>query len=298
MTYILPARRAWIPPLGGRPLDPPRDPRFAPAPAELCQLAAVYDAEKPPRGGAWVMEEKHDGIRLLWLGGELVTRNGAPFAAAEHLRPMFERIETRCGLPMMLDAEYVAAPRRPGQSGFLATLAAFRAGEPGAGTAFLFDGMPLGDWQGGGCPRPLDHRRRRLEGAFDGLRAGPVSLVEQWPGGEDMAIVTHRLRRIWARGGEGLMLKRRDSPYERRRAASWLKAKREMRLAVTVADVLNEGAALRVLFEGRKLRVAVPPALRGSVAPGDNVTVAAMEWTEAGALRQGRLVAPANEADI
>src|SRR5687768_11285391 len=82
-----------LPRLGPAPL-PARDPRFAPAPAELCQLAGTWDGQA--LGPDWICEPKHDGIRLLWIGGQMVTRTGEPFHAAEHLRPEFERLERRC----------------------------------------------------------------------------------------------------------------------------------------------------------------------------------------------------------
>jgi hypothetical protein len=87
------------------------------------------------------------------------------------------------------------------------------------------------------------------------------------------------------------MLKRADSPYARARANSWLKVKRKLRLTCTYLERLKEGAAARVEYEGRKLRVAVPPPLRGNhYAEGQAIDVEAMEWTNTGQIRQGRIV--------
>lgn len=272
-----------LPPLGRGPL-PPRDPRFAPGPAELCQLAGTYAGQE--LGQDWVMEEKYDGIRLLWAGGQLLSREALPMACAEHLRPLFERLERRCGRPMFFDCEYVEP------EGFFATIAAHKAGV-GKGMAWLFDGLTLGEWQEGSS-MPLWQRRQRLNVALDEFRPANLKLVQQ------LAIVGDIRRTaeaIWEAGGEGLMLKQVTAPYVRARSSAWLKVKRVLELRCTVAEVLKDGAAMHVLYEGRRIRVAVPPPLRsmakglGPSAVGMSALVTGMEWSDTGALRQGHVVA-------
>lgn len=274
-----------LPPLG--PAQPPTpDPRFRHGPSELCQLALSWELGRRIVSPGWVMQEKFDGIRLLWIGGELVTREGNAFTAAEHLRPAFKRLERRAGKPMFFDCEYISA------GGFFAALRELKR-EEGTGTAMLFDGFPLEQWERGQSLLPQDGRRRILETIFgDDYRPDGLSLVNQWPAPATPAAIQAAAAAVWLRGGEGLVLKERGATYARARNASWLKVKRSLRLCCTVLEIVKDGAALRVEYQGRKLRVAVPPDQRRHMLPylvGMKVVVEAMEWTEKGSLRQGML---------
>lgn len=266
-----------LPPIGQQP---PPLPSFKHGPTELAMLASDWKGQ--PIGPEHVVETKHDGLRLLWIGGELVTREGVPFDAAEHLRPTFERLERRVGCRMFFDSEFVV------DGGFLPTLTAFKRAAPNRGRAMLFDCVPLAVWRGGTIAGNLSlaSRRRQLETIFDDWRPDDVRLVEQWRGVSPVA----KAEEIWAAGGEGIVLKDRHSPYVRGRSPAWLKLKRKLTLACEVVEILNAGAAAIVKHEGRKLRVAIAPPLRGRVLDGQRVVVEAMEWTQAGALRQGIVV--------
>lgn len=257
------------------PLPPP-DPRFVHGPPELCQLAAT--AKVLALGPDWVMEEKHDGVRLLWKGGALLTREGEPATFAEHLRPDFERLERRCGQPMFFDSEYTEA------SGFHATLAAVGRGE-GAGVAHVFACLPLDAWQAGKGGGPDLVRRHFLEAAFGEWEPDGLRLVVREPA-TSAPRVEEAARAIWARGGEGLMLKNRQAPYVRGRTSAWLKVKRKVQLEATVVDVPAGKAVAVVEFAGKRHRI---PCQR-NVKAGDRVTVEAMEWTDKGRLRQPRIV--------
>lgn len=195
---------------------PPRDPRFVHGPAELCQLAAKAPAELPAvnAGPNWVMEEKFDGVRLLWKAGTLLTREGNPAPFAEHLCADFQRLERRCGQRMFFDCEYVEP------EGFLATLKTMRRGE-GKGVAHVFDCLPSDAWQDGGGG-PLSQRRPMLVNAFGEWRPTGLRLVKQWPTGNP-SVVEMKAREIWSFGGEGIVLKNRMARYERRRSAMWIK---------------------------------------------------------------------------
>lgn len=261
---------------------------FRHGPSELCQLALSWELERRLIDRQhWVAEEKHDGIRLLWIGGQMVTREGEPFEAAEHLREEFQRLERRAGKPMFFDSEFVM----PG--GFLAALSAFKRGADNLeGRAVMFDGFALDHWHAGGSKMPLGDRRRILEAIYDDWKPLHVLLAPRLPlrGVPIRALAED----VWAWGGEGLMLKDTREPYVRGRSSSWLKVKRSLKLVCRVLDVLSDGAALRVEYQGRKLKVAVPPPQRSAMAPylvGMDVTVTAMEWTPKGMLRQGQLEA-------
>ena len=276
-----------LPPLNGPPPPSPYAIGFKHGPPELCQLALDWERRRPLPSPDWVLEEKFDGIRLLWIGGDLRTREGEPFEAAEHLRETFERLERRAGKPMFFDGEF-GTP-----NGFLDSLAAFRRGADNkAGGVRLFDGFPLEQWRDGKSKLTQEGRRRILESIFDEWKPEGVRLVDQWPAPWAPANVLINAEAIWANGGEGLMVKHRHRHYERARNGHWLKIKRSLRLRCTVLEILKDGAAVRVEYQGCKLRVAVPPPLRGNAKPsivGTSVMVEAMEFTEKGSLRQGRV---------
>lgn len=260
-----------------KPLPPP-DPRFKHGPSELCQLAVM--AKVLTLGPDWVMEEKHDGVRLLWKAGTLLTREGEPAPFAEHLRADFERFERRAGRRMVIDCEYVEA------GGFQATLAAVRRGE-GTGPAYVFDALPLEDWERGEGAVLLV-RRHFLNSVFSGWAPDGLRLVEQWPA-FNAAVVEAKARKIWERGGEGLMLKNRQALYVRGRSAAWQKIKRKVRLEAVVVDSVPDKAVVIVEVGGTRHRI-------GSQTPlpvGERVTVEAMEWTDKGRLRQPRIVGEA-----
>lgn len=111
-----------------------------------------------------------------------------------------------------------------------------------AGTLYLFDAMPLVDWERGRCEVPWIERKARLRAIAAAADADPLSW--EWalrsrgdtPGSveilDDVWLFTaddvrDEANRIWARGGEGLMLKDPEAPYTRARSDSWLKVKKD-----------------------------------------------------------------------
>lgn len=255
----------------------PRDPRFAPRPTEIVQLAGVWDAAALPVG--WEAEEKVDGIRCAWIEGQLFSREGAgleiPHVAAE-----LARLERRFGQRMMLDGEY----QEPG--GFLDTLAwhSSRGKRAPAGTFHLFDAVPLDDWRADACEEPLTERRRFIAAALGDWEPQHVRRVLPLPVANRRE-VEQLAATVWARGGEGLMLKDGASLYRRERSASWLKVKRKLALTGVVREILHNGKALSVEIGGRKVRVS--SQLRPTPSVGMHVSIEAMEWSNTGALRQG-----------
>src|SRR4029077_4079538 len=73
------------------------------------------------------------------------------------------------------------------------------------------DGKPVLD-------RPLTERRKLLEGLLDG-RSQTVRITGEFGDGEAL------LEAAREQGLEGVMAKRRSSPYEQRRSRNWIKVK-------------------------------------------------------------------------
>lgn len=210
---------------------------------ELCMLLGDWCGDVPT-GGVWY-EQKFDGfraIRVPSIEGKvgLWTRNGLPIEGVGHILWRLEQMERAAGVPMMFDGEFVVdgtldATKAWAERGWKA------GGE--AGVLYLFYAMPLADWHAGGGATPLYQRKARLRELFaaaaeddwtwrPGSRgrdeSGPpaVQLVEEgWA--QDAAEVVDEAKRIWATGGEGIVVKAWDAPYQRRRTDAWRKVTRE-----------------------------------------------------------------------
>lgn len=214
-----------------------RHPSLVSRPRELFQLAGEWRGGVP-EGGTWI-EEKHDGARAGWIAGRLLTREGIAIGGIGHIAWHLAAIEREAGEPMFFDAEFIA----PG--GFLATLEHIGRGERAAegGTLHLFDCMPLMEWKHGGTDRPLIQRKAMLRdlvaaapdpalswdwrpGTHGAEPEGPAIAVVEDHWCADQSEVEDMAVRIWARGGEGVMLKDAESPYRRNRNGAWRKFKR------------------------------------------------------------------------
>ncbi len=206
-------------------------------PRELVQLAGEWRGGVPD-GGTWV-EEKHDGVRAAYIDGRLLTREGVEIGGVGHILHRLSGIERAYCRPLFLDGEFIA----PG--GFQATLRHIGQGlrAPEQGTLHLFDVLHADEWQANNCDRPLYERKAMLSRLVgiqsdddDGWtwRAGtygkepdgpPVAIIpDVWCGTQ--ADVEQMASEIWARGGEGVVVKDAMSLYRRERSNAWRKFKR------------------------------------------------------------------------
>lgn len=202
------------------PALPDRDPRFVHGPSELCTLAVKWDGTVPADG--LIVQEKVDGIRALWIDGQLVTRGGNAIGGTSHIAAALAQLERSFGRPMFLDGEFqVDDALRP----TLRHLA--NGGRYGdAGRLFLFDAVPLDDWRADRCPMPLSARLKALDAARDALAGDAVSVLP-WRSCVTSGAVRGEAESVWARSGEGLVAKVPASFYRRRRYRAWAKVKRE-----------------------------------------------------------------------
>lgn len=216
----------------------------APAPhpkiTGLCQLAKDWQGELPERGA--MVEEKRDGWRALYLRDHtgtprLFTRNGMLIQGVGHIVWHLAQLEKVAGRPMVFDGEFqvgwtLEATKAWAERGWKA------GGE--AGTYYAFDCLTLAEWERGGSDRPLIGRKNELSALFAGAeqdgwtwRPGshgrdelshPLELAQDsWA--FDAGDVLDEARRVWARGGEGVMVKDAEAPYRRNRNGSWQKVK-------------------------------------------------------------------------
>jgi DNA ligase D-like protein (predicted ligase) len=195
-------------------------------------------------GPEWIFERKLDGIRLLTYkrGSEvrLFSRNRLPHT---DFHPAL--VEAIAALPVdsaILDGEIIGAWGRPGRIAY-----------------HIFDIL----WLDGRnvTSQPLDARRALL-----------AALPLEWPLERVLALDDPApWERACREGWEGVIAKRRDSPYEHRRSPHWLKMKCEASQELVVGGFTDPqggrvglGALLVGYFEGDDLVFA------GKVGTGFN----------------------------
>lgn len=263
---------------------------------ELCQLVGDYTGRVI---GNQVVEPKLDGIRALWLNGELVTREGAPIHGAEHIAARLRWLESEACVPMMFDGEWVVA------GSFAATLAHFQArgGNGDAGTLHLFDALPMSVWRGEECCHALEVRKTRLD-AMLAEKADAAVRPMPWAylANPDPMEIEARAREFIAAGAEGIVTKQAGAVYQRKLGTVWQRIKKALTLDLTIVGYEADRArpwllgVLIVDHGGVKVRVragfsdterlallCVGDGLIGQVAE-----IEAVEVTERGSLRSAR----------
>lgn len=212
---------------------------------QLAQLASDWRGHVLPHG--MMGEQKIDGWRGIVLTGidgirRMFTREGHFIEGTGHCLYFLQHMEHVAGEPFVFDGEFqvagtLDATKRWAESGHKL------GGE--AGHFYLFDCLPLSAWKAGGDPTPLYQRKARLQALYQAVIEDEALQWEFRPGsrGDDGWLrsvsvlpdtwvfnaqgATEEARRIWAEGGEGVMLKDPEAPYLRGRNGHFLKIKRE-----------------------------------------------------------------------
>lgn len=226
---------------------------------------------------AYWVSEKYDGVRALWTGRELLSRQGLPIRAPAWFT---------AGWPAEpLDGELWA-----GRGAFAAAQSAVASGTPDDAQwrrlrYMVFD-LPA-------APGGFGARLPVLQRTVAAMGQPWVQAAPQWrvaSHGELMA----QLRQHDRAGGEGLMLRRDDAPYRGGRSEDLLKLKTfEDAEARVVGHVPGRGkyagmtgALLVELEDGRRLRLGsgLPDALRRQPPPVGSIVTYRHNGTHASGL--------------
>ncbi|MEC5161177.1 MULTISPECIES: DNA ligase D [unclassified Janthinobacterium] len=199
---------------------PPAELEPVALPATLApQLATLVDAA-PTSAEDWLFELKFDGYRILSrIDGErvqLFTRNGHDWSRKlEPLRAALARMGLPCG---WYDGEIVVHDEQ-GRPDFGLLQQAFDDESTAEIVYFLFD-APFLDGRDL-RPLPLETRRALLQGALERAPQQPAVRfsVQLDAAPQDIVAAACKL------GLEGVIGKRRGSPYVTRRSADWIKLK-------------------------------------------------------------------------
>jgi DNA ligase D-like protein (predicted ligase) len=216
-------------------------------PAFVVPMKAVLTADRPA-GEEWVFERKLDGIRCLAVkegGGRtrLYSRNA--LSLDERYPSLVAALDADPADGFVVDGEAVA---------FVGGRDRFGEGARGELFYYVFDVL----YAGGRDVRSLPLEERR--GVLEGLLAwrDPLRVTDQMTG-DGAALLAEACREGW----EGLIAKRRGTPYVSTRSRDWLKLKctRAQELVIggytapqgTRTDL---GALLVGHFEGERFRYA------------------------------------------
>ena len=182
----------------------------------------------------FVHEIKWDGYRVLaHLTGsdvQLTSRNG--YSLNGRFPYVVDALREK-ELEAVLDGEVVALNRQ-GRVDF----SLLQAGGPGAGICYVVFDL-LGAWGVDLCPKPWSERRQRLE---DLIRSQGCIFVSPLLPGSAKDCLSFALEQ----GLEGIVSKRRDSPYlPGIRSRSWLKQKMRRSLDCLLVGVKRAGRQVR-----------------------------------------------------
>lgn len=261
-------------------------PAAHPAPPPF-MLAGVYTPGVDPTG--WWASEKLDGVRAWWDGTRLLTRGGRAIRAPDWFTAGFP--------PVALDGELWA-----GRCRFAALSGTVRRLEPDDASwrqvRFLVFDLPA-------HPGPFGERLAALRTLLARGGDGPLQPLAQFrvAGRAELAA---ELERIVRAGGEGLMLRRDQGPYQAVRSDDLLKLKPwDDAEARVVGYVPGKGRLAGVMGalvvetpQGRRLRLGTgfTDAERGNPPPlGSVVTYRYQGLTATGLPRFARYLRPREE---
>jgi ATP-dependent DNA ligase len=216
-----------------------------PAAPELCQIADRWTPDLHPDDA--VGDVKLDGRRALYIGGQLVSREGEVMPQAAHSYRALQELERAFGKPMFFDGEYVHpegldACARPG------------------GTVFLWDAVPLDQWRRERETSPLVDRRQMLLDRGQHCFGPALGALVPFPL-PSKAEAKRKAGELIALGYEGIIVKKRSGLYQRRRSRDWLKVKNWRTVPCRIVDLVPHSVnilrikGLLVTHEGKVNRI-------------------------------------------
>ena len=192
-------------------------------PAALLPQLATLSAVPPAQAGEWAYEIKFDGYRMLVRvehgKARLFTRNGHDWTSK--LRPLQRAIEGLQWPQGWFDGEIVV-PNDQGIPDFGALQQAFDTGDTDPVVLYLFD-LPYFDGQDLRS-LPLEQRRGMLKDLLLTAPSDRVRFSEAFDAALEGIVAS-----ACKLGLEGLIAKRRNSPYQSSRSMDWIKLKCGMR---------------------------------------------------------------------
>lgn len=248
-------------------------PDFA-VPVFGCQLAHDSANHETKVSGRKRIEVKLDGVRVITIvypDGRVdqFSRNGKELLNFEHIKEQLRLNAATFTEPMVLDGEVMS-------SSFQDLMKQVHRKDNVSATdavLWLFDALPLADFEKGICRIQQQHRSDWLNAWYNNKLIKSMANVRCL----DHAVVdldTDEGQRLFSmynksaieNGYEGIMIKDLDAPYECKRSVSWLKLKPFIEVSLTVVET-EEGTGKNIgrmgalvcegMDDGRLIRVNV-----------------------------------------
>lgn len=233
-------------------------------PVFSCQLAHDGNNHESKVRGKRFIETKLDGVRVLTIvypSGRVdqFSRNGKELVNFEHIKRAFSNVAKQLEEPYVFDGEVMS-------SSFQDLMKQVHRKSDVAATdaiLYLFDMVPLADFENGFCKTPQKDRSAQLKEWYKKNDPFLTLLNVRIVGQELVDLDTHEgqlkfgeiNQRAIDGGYEGIMIKDPDAPYECNRTVSWLKLKPFIEVSLEAIHVeegigRNAGRMGAILFRG------------------------------------------------
>ncbi|NLQ16165.1 DNA ligase [Marinomonas sp. M1K-6] len=213
------------------------------------QLATLFSDDV--QVNEYLISEKYDGIRAIWTGNELVTRQGNPIYAPDWFTDPLP--------PIWLDGELWSQ-----HNDFAFIMSAVRKHDPVESEWRKIHYMVF-DAPDQAKEMPFEKRYQRYSRIVNGLNVSHILPVAQFSVADNQAL-SSQLEMYVKNGAEGLMLHRKLATFESGRTDSLLKLKPYMDAEAKVIAILN-GAGKYDGMMGSIL-VEMPSGIRFKIGSG------------------------------
>ena len=213
-------------------------------PVFTVQLAQDSNNHAGKMNGEKLIDSKMDGTRcmtVIYPNGTInhFSRNGKEFVNFPHITEQFESVAKIIDQPLVFDGEMMSKSFQD----LMRQLYRKENVNTTDATLYLFDVVPLVDFERGICHIPQVERLDMLHGIFNQLPTQPlnIKLIEQKLIDLDTQEGLAEFREInqfaLDNDYEGIMIKDPLAPYECKRSANWLKLKPIISVDLTIVGV-------------------------------------------------------------
>jgi DNA ligase-1 len=222
-------------------------------PVFSCQLAHDSTNHESKVTGSKLLEIKLDGVRVLTIvhpDGRVdqFSRNGKELVNFPHVKAQFAAVAKQFTEAMVFDGEIMSSSFQD----LMRQVHRKSDVQSSDAELYLFDWMPLSEFEAGKSKKPQQQRSAELEAWFEDkmfLQLVNVKVVKQELVDLDSAAGAKRFKEINTKaidgGYEGIMIKDPKAYYETKRSVAWLKLKPFIEVSLAVVG-FEEGTGKNI----------------------------------------------------